>query len=329
MDRSRIIVAMALAFSFISIFIGIMNIATSGNKGEFRSISGTFISSGKAGIARIFINGTIHDGSGYYTETGADEIVGYLEEAKKSNSVKAVLLAINSPGGATGATRKIYDAVMDLRKTKPVVATVTDVAASGGYYIASASDKIFSYEGSILGSIGVISVFPDVSGLLQRYGVRMHTITAGKYKDFTSPFRSMTPEEEVMYRSVMDDAYQQFLNDVAEGRGQSITTVRNWADGKVFSGRQAKAEQLIDDIGGEKEAVTAIKLLLKTEEELEIMEPERDFFDSLRSAFGSRNSPLSMSSGNGCTFTGSGVFYMYAAEQQIIQSIFGCMGNPR
>lgn len=280
MDRSRIIIAILLVVTLLSMFLSIVGISVSSST-DYQSPTDSFFSAGSAGIALIEIHGPIYDGRGRPGQPGADRIVSQLKMAEETSSIRGVILAINSPGGTVGATKKIYNAVVEAKRKKPVIAVVSDIAASGGYYVASASDKIFAYDGSIIGSIGVISFHFSIREFLNRYGVSVTPIKAGRSKDSSYPFREMTGEEQANYERVLDDAYQMFLADVAEGRKQSIQTVRGWADGKIYSGRQAKAEQLIDDLGGMPEAVAAMKIMLKTKDDLPVLEPRRDFFEDL------------------------------------------------
>ena len=273
MDRSRITIGLALAISILAVFVGIVNIGISSTKAPFTGSTEFFLTTGRAGIARIEIQGPILEGPDAAGAASADRIVRQIHDVRDNPAIRGVLLAINSPGGSVGATKKIYDAIRDLRNRKPVVAAVSDIAASGGYYVASAADQIFAFPGSIVGSIGVIVLHPDVSGLLQRYGVKVTALKAGKFKDSSYPFREMTPDERAMYDDMLQDAYQQFLSDVAEGRKKAIATVAGWADGKIYSGSRAKTEQIIDELGGEDQALASLKLLLKTSEDLPCTSP--------------------------------------------------------
>ncbi len=287
MDRNRIVVALAMAFSFMSILLGIISIFVNRSSSIFSADSGSLFTPGNAGVALIHIRGEISDGYDYFDSTGADRIMQMLHEAEEDSQILGVILEINSPGGEPGATRRIYDEVMHLRRKKPVVAVVTEMAASGGYYVASAADRIYAYPSTLIGSIGVISLHPDLSGLLNKYGIKVETLKAGRYKDSSYPFRRMSDEERRMYNDLLGDAYQQFISDVAEGRKQSQSTVRQWAEGKIFSGKRAKADQMIDDLGGRREAIEGMKILLKTDRSLQIYEAKPDFFDSLKQLDGS------------------------------------------
>jgi len=276
MDRSRIVTALALSFALLAVILGLVNIGLRSSGGGFVSESEAFFTSGRAGIALVELNGVIRDG---YGPGGAESLVENLQQAGENPAVRAVILSVNSPGGAPAATKKIYDAVIELRKTRPVYAVITDVAASGGYYVASGADTVFAYPSSIVGSIGVISLRPNLSALLNEYGVQVEVIKSGRYKDMSYPFRSLTDEEREMYQALLDDAYQTFLNDVAEGRKKSIADVRQWAEGRIYSGEEARTLQMIDELGGREAAIAAIKLELKMEGDLPLLKPRRSFWE--------------------------------------------------
>ncbi|MBI3395397.1 MAG: S49 family peptidase, partial [Spirochaetia bacterium] len=136
-------------------------------------------------------------------------------------------------------------------------------------------------EGSVVGSIGVIAFHPNVSGFLNQHGVTVTPLKAGRFKDSSYPFRDMTQEERDMEQRVLDDAYQMFLKDVAEGRGQPLSTVGRWAEGRIYSGKAALLEQMVSNTGGRDDAVIEIKRMLKTSRDLPILEPKREFLDDL------------------------------------------------
>jgi len=314
MDRSRLIVTLAMILSLISVLLGVAGIATSSRSAPFeRSSSDSFLTAGRSGVAVVKIHGGIVSGYSDGDSSGADDVIKELEAARDSSSIRAVILDINSPGGSVGATKSIYNAVRDLRKEKPVVAVITDIAASGGYYVAAACDKIFAYEGSLVGSIGVISFHGDISELMKDYGVKITAIKSGKFKDSSYPFRAMTDLEKNMLQDVMDDAYEQFISDVADGRGQPRKSVADWAEGRIYSGKQAKSEQMIDDFGGKAEAVQALKLLLKTTDDLPLFEKKSDFMERLFSRLpGMKSETLSSSISN------SHIYYLYPDSMHII-----------
>lgn len=283
MDRARLVTALALMFAMIAVVLSFVNIGVASSDSPFTSTTESFLTSGRAGIALIEVNGAIQDG---YYPGGADKIVEQLTQAEANPAVRAVLLSINSPGGAVGATKKIYDRVMQVRLAKPVVAVITDIAASGGYYIASGCDQIFAYEGSIVGSIGVISIRPNISGFLNQYGVRIETLKAGRFKDMSYPFRELTGDERAMYNRLLNDSYQQFLEDVSKGRKKAKTDVIKWGEGRIFSGREARSQQIIDSIGGREEAIAAIKIILKTDQDLPLLRAPRSLLEEIFSETG-------------------------------------------
>lgn len=288
MDRSRIPIALALALALFSIVLAIVRMTRSSTDTSFEVRRSSFFDAGRSGLARIRIHGMIQSGDSA-SGSSARRIIGLIREAQASNSIRGVILDIESGGGETAATKQIFEAVKELKSKKPVIAVIGSVAASGGYYIASSADRIFALETSIVGSIGVITLHSNISGLLEKIGVSMQTMKTGAHKDSSYPFRNLSIDEQQMYADLLDDAYQVFIADVAEGRKQSQKTVLDWADGKIYSGKRAKAMQMIDDIGGEKEALQAMKLILKTDDDLPIYEPEPDFLERLFSSVGITN----------------------------------------
>ncbi|MGC9518767.1 MAG: signal peptide peptidase SppA [Desulfuromonadaceae bacterium] len=186
--------------------------------------------------------------------TDAKQVVDDLNTFERDESIKAVVLRVDSPGGGVGPTQEIHAAVKKL-KSKPVVVSMGSVAASGGYYIAAPAAHVFANPGTITGSIGVIMEFPDIADLLEKIGLHRRVIKSGKYKDIGSPVREMTPEEQDLLQALIDDVYQQFVEDVASGRNLDIETVKELADGRIFSGRQAMELGLVDELGGLQAAI--------------------------------------------------------------------------
>ncbi len=214
-----------------------------------------------------------------------DYIIKQLELAEKNSDIKAVLFAVNSPGGAVATTKKLYESVHSFSQKKPIVAVVGDIAASGGYYVASACSRIVAYEGSVLGSIGVISIRLNIARFLERHGIKTDTIKAGRFKDFTYPFRDLLPEERDMYQRALDDAYQAFLQDVAEGRQKPLSQVEGWGEGRIYSGKEALQLEMIDALGGRDKGLEQLKELLKMEEELQIINPQEDLMEQMLQFF--------------------------------------------
>jgi len=211
--------------------------------------------------------------------TDARETVDELERYAKDPSVLGIVLRIDSPGGAVVPAQEIYEAVNRLRTTdgKKVVVSMGTVAASGGYYIAAASDKIVASPGTLTGSIGVIMEIPNVEGLMKKVGVESIVIKSGSHKDTGSPFRAMKPEERALLPSVLDDVHHQFIEAVARGRGLEVVDGTRLADGRVFTGRQAQAAGLVDQLGDLRDAIQTAAELANIEGEPEVVESQPRF----------------------------------------------------
>lgn len=185
-----------------------------------------------------------------------------LTKASKDEKIKAVVLRINSPGGTVNASDILYHELKTFKGSKkiPIIASMMDVAASGGYYLAMATDAILVHPSTVTGSIGVIMLTVNAKGLLEKVGVEASAITSGPRKDMGSPFRTMTAEEKVIFQSVIDSFYDRFLAVVQEGRPNlSADQIKKLADGRIYSGEQAKAAGLVDDIGYLDEAIELAK----------------------------------------------------------------------
>jgi len=218
-------------------------------------------SSGRADIALLEVYGPIADNLAggplsNSSGTNANDLIRKIQRAREDN-VKAILLAINSPGGTAAASQAIYDELMRVRnETKiKIVASLGDVAASGGYFVASAAHHIVANPASITGSIGVIIRTQNLSSLLGKLGVESGTIQSGEYKDILSPFRDTKPAEEAILQGVVQDSYQQFLNSIVAGRNISLEQLKPLADGRIFTGSQALAANLVDSLGNYHKAV--------------------------------------------------------------------------
>jgi protease-4 len=187
---------------------------------------------------------------GFGERVGVIEVEGVIEDSRETlrqirmmaddDRVKAVVLRVNSPGGAVAPSQEIYQALNNLRteSEKPVVVSMSSVAASGGYYISCAADSILALPGTLTGSIGVILQFPDLQEVFRKVGIGMQTIKSGPNKDIGSPFREMTDSERELLQGMVDDVYGQFVEVVASGRGLGEDSVRAIADGRIFGGRQ-------------------------------------------------------------------------------------------
>lgn len=181
--------------------------------------------------------------------SGAMAVRDRLRELIEEESVKGVLLSINSPGGTVGASKELYEAVKDLSEVKPVVVSMLDQATSGGYYAASSATKIYANAGTLTGSIGVILSGFNAKELLDRVGIQPQTIKTGPYKDIFSPFRELGEPERQLLQDLLQSTYQEFITDVSKGRKLDLEVVRKLADGRLYTGQQAKDNKLVDAIG--------------------------------------------------------------------------------
>ncbi len=219
-------------------------------------------SNANAPIALIRVEGVITSGGSGTSpfggaSAGSDDIVKQLDRASEDDGIKAILLRVNSPGGSAAASQEIYDAVVRAKKTKKVVVSMGDLAASGGYYVSCPADVIYANPATATGSIGVITEYVNIQGLMGKLGVTGETFKSGKLKDMLSPTAPLTPEARKVIQAIVSDVYQQFVTAVADGRKGKLTRaqVLKLADGRVYSGPQAKKLKLIDELGGLHDAV--------------------------------------------------------------------------
>ena len=228
---------------FLGFFVLIVMVAAGGDSSD--------ISLAAEKVAVVPIEGEILD---------ARETLDLLHKYARNGTVKAVVVRINSPGGAIAPSQEIYSAILKIRANgKPVVASLDSVAASGGYYIASACDPIVSNSGSITGSIGVILQWFDMKDLVNWAKLKPETITSGAMKDAGSPYRELTEAERQYFQGIVSQLHTQFVRDVAEGRKKKMKTEDVWrvADGRIFTGEQALELKLVDQIGTIDDAVRA------------------------------------------------------------------------
>ncbi len=214
-----------------------------------------------------------------------DRIVSKIQKAKEDKSVKALVLRVDSPGGSVGASQEIYRALEDFKSSgKPLVVSMGNVAASGGYYISAPADLIFANPGTITGSIGVIVQHTEIKDLLEKLGIRTTAIKTGKFKDTLSPFRDLTPEEKEYLQKTIEDAYEQFLQAILKYRSKKISEqkLREIADGRVFTGRVAKELGLVDELGNLQDAINRAKQMAGVPEaRVFYMEDRRGFIRKL------------------------------------------------
>lgn len=210
------------------------------------------------------------------TLTAEASVLETFRRYRENESVEGFVLKIRSPGGSVGATQSLYREIRSVRRDgRPVVAWIGDVGASGGYYAAVAADSIYALPGSITGSIGVIMQFPNVQGTLDKMGLEMNTVKSGPYKDAGSPFRPLEEDERRVFQELVDDAFGQFVEAVAEGRGLEVEETREFADGRVFSGERAAEMGLVDRLGTFSEAVDAAGRMAGLGDDPRLLRPGR------------------------------------------------------
>ena len=227
--------------------------------------------------------------SGFVSARKINEI---LAELAKDDSVKAIMLEINSPGGSVVGSDEISRKVLEVRETKPVVAQMGEIAASGGYYLASAANKIVASPATLTGSIGTIMQVPEFSGLYDKLGIRFQTIKAGKLKDMGASDRELIQEERDVLQALANEAQEQFLAAIVQGRRMEEGELRELADGRIYSGKQAKDNGLVDELGSFESAIdyTAALAQLKNPQ---VVEYSKDsFLDTLLQA-SANTSPFS------------------------------------
>jgi len=198
------------------------------------------------GIGVLQIEGTIDD---------SQSVLSELKRFKEAPWIKAIVVRIDTPGGAVAPTQEIFEAIQKARVKKPIIASMGSMATSGGYYIASACEKIVANPGTLTGSIGVIMQFNNVEELMKKVGVKGYNVKSGLNKDLGSPFQPLSPQGREILQSLVDNVHGQFVSAVASGRGMDEAQVRKLADGRVYSGAQAKELGLVDEFGTLEDAI--------------------------------------------------------------------------
>jgi protease-4 len=256
--------------------VGVLGLFLTAGSMIARSPEGAGLGFGRK-VAIVELEGVILD---------VDDVVRDLKSYRENPLVRAVVIRINTPGGVVGPTQELHHALLRLREAgKPVVASLGAVAASGGYYVAVAADVIYADPGTLTGSIGVIMQMPNLENLMKKVGVDYVVVKAGQFKDVGNFSRPMTPEERRVLQSLLDDVHRQFIDAVAAGRKLDRAQVVQFADGRVFSGAQAKALAMVDELGGLEEATNAAAKLAGLDIPPRVIQPHRRFsiMDMLRS----------------------------------------------
>ncbi|MEW6620171.1 MAG: signal peptide peptidase SppA [bacterium] len=281
MKKESLVVTAILLLCIISIGLGVYSIFLRQEQIVEEALFPKGLLPEKKKIAVVHIYGAItlsDDVGGLYKPfRGTQYIIDQLKKFKKEPNIAAVILRINSPGGTVAAVQEIYQQIQELKKAKKkVVVSIGDISASGAYYIACGADKIVANQGSLIGSIGVIMTLPSIHGFLEKVGVKFNIIKSGKYKDIGSAFKEMNEEEKVILQGVIDNAYNQFFNVVAENRPEiKKEKLMSLADGRIFTGEQAKEVGLIDELGTYEDVIKFTAKLANIEGEPVVVEEEK------------------------------------------------------
>ena len=246
-------------------------------------------------VAVIYASGVIASGESNYdtasgSVVGSDTMLDYLRKARADGSIKAIVLRVDSPGGSAIASDVIWREVMLTRNVKPVVASMSDVAASGGYYIAMPATAIVAEPATLTGSIGVVMLKFVIDGTLKKLGMNLEGVKDGRYADLYSPVKPFTPEERARIQEQMQATYDTFVEKAAQGRNTTPEKIDAIAQGRVWTGAQAKTLGLIDELGGLERALAVAKQRAKlspdSEVELVIYPGKKSFYDLVKDPFG-------------------------------------------
>lgn len=239
MTRKFIIITLGVLFSLSILFVISVKIAAT-------IIGSGDVTTNKEGVGLIEVKGMILD---------SKETIRQLRYFLKKDSVKAVVLRVDSPGGIVAPSQEIYSEVKKFAAKKKIIVSMGSLAASGGYYISAPSTMIYANPGTITASIGVLLKLSNIESLMDKIGIKSYTLKTGKFKDSGSPMRQFSPEDQAMLQAVIDNTHEQFVRAVAEGRKLPIEDVRKIADGRILSGEQALNHKLVDRLGTIQDAI--------------------------------------------------------------------------
>ncbi len=249
-DRLAIAIVIAVFGGLFLVFLAFLLLAYGAVRGDGARLGG----GPRIGVVKL--QGVIGGGRG---GVDADEQLQVIKRFMDDSDMKAVVVRIDSPGGAVAPSQEIFDELRKLAEKKTVVCSMGNIAASGGFYIAMACPHIMAEPGTLTGSIGVITQFPNVKGLADRFQVKVETLKSGQLKDAGNPFRDMTAADRAYWQALIDQVYGQFLSAVVEARSLPEEEVRKVADGRVLTGEQAQELGLIDELGNFNDAVDAVR----------------------------------------------------------------------
>jgi protease-4 len=294
---------------------------------EYRQVSASSLGLNRGPrIAVIYAAGIIASGKSTYESpggavVGSDTIVEYLRKARGDDTVKAIVLRVDSPGGSAIASDIIWREVLLTKNQKPLIASMSDVAASGGYYISMPAHAIVAEPSTLTGSIGVVLTKFVIDGTLKKLGMNLEGVSQGKYADMYSPKRPFTPEERARMVENMQATYDTFVEKAAQGRNTTPEKIDAIGQGRVWTGRQAKEIGLVDELGGLDRAIALAKQRAKiaqdAEVELVIYPPKKSFYELVRDPFGSADQARTLASLLG--FTSPKAIQALAAPLQVFR----------
>jgi protease IV len=209
-------------------------------------------------------------------------VIEQIKEFREEDNIKAIVLRIDSPGGGVGPSQEIYREIRKTSAEKKVIASMGAVAASGGYYVAAACDGIVANPGTITGSIGVIMGYTNIEALLEKIGLSPVVVKSGEFKDIGSPVRPMSEKEKQLLEQLIQTIHRQFVEDIASGRNMEAAQVREVADGRIFTGEEARTFGLVDRLGNLQDAVEWAAELGGIEGKIETVQPEKERLSLLR-----------------------------------------------
>lgn len=270
---------------FISVILGILILIQQPYKERgFSLTTAKYPTKDKIAIVELYGEIYFANAAESFIKRDVEYYVSKIQSLCKRKDVKGVIIKLNSPGGTVAAVQRLYNEILKLKKTytKPIVCYVPELCASGGYYVASACDKIICAEGSVVGSVGVLLQVGNINALLKKIGVNVEVIKSSKYKDIGSIFRDMLPEERQVFENLVNAAFEQFIDAIVKGRGMSKEQVMKFADGKIYIANEAVKLQMVDKIGDEDTAIEEVKTLAGIKGEIEILKERVKPFDFLR-----------------------------------------------
>ncbi|QYY44448.1 signal peptide peptidase SppA [Aneurinibacillus thermoaerophilus] len=254
--------------------------------------------SGSDKILQLYVEGVISEETSWNSSFDYEALISQLNQGKDDPKVKAFVIRINSPGGAVVPTDELYRKLKQIKAEtkKPIVISMGSYAASGGYYIATAGDKIFANPSTLTGSLGVIASYLNYGELAEKYGVKEVVIKSGKFKDIGNPMREMTQDEQALLQNMINESYQQFVSVIAEGRKMPREKVLQLADGRVYTGKQAKANGLVDEFGTLEDATEAARKMAGLQEATVVRYEEPFGFSKIFSSFSAKLFSLNLQS---------------------------------